>query len=158
MTFIAGPFTVEYGVGVTVGQARDLTIEWFENGQPIVGDNFGSEVQDEVLQGIEVFVELILLEWNVVVAKELAWPFHGTVGTGPVIGSLTSTITFKSLILTATAGTTAFGLTGENVWTFPRTKLAKGFPVRIFKQPALREIPLRLRVYPDANNVFFTTA
>ena len=157
MTSIAGPFTVEYG-GSTTGQARDLTIEWFENGQPIVGDNFGSEVQDEVLQGIEVFVELTLLEWNIAEARELFWPFHPNVGTGPVIGSLTSTIAYKSLVLTAALGTTAAALTAENVWTFPKTKLAKGFPVRIFNQPALREMPLRLRVYPDASNVFFTTS
>jgi len=156
VTFIAGPFTVQYG-GATTGQARDLTIEWFEHGQAIVGDNFGLEVQDDVLQGIDVFIELILMEWNIAEAKELAWPFHATVGTGPKIGSLTSTIAYKSLVLTVIAGSTAAALAGEDVWTFPKTKLAKGFPVRIFKQPVLREIPLRLRVYPDANNVFFTT-
>jgi hypothetical protein len=158
MTFIAGPFTVEYGSGVSVGQARDLTIEWFENGQPILGDNFGLEIQDEVLQGIEVFVELTLLEWDITVAQELYWPFHATLGTGPVIGSLNSTIAYKSLILTAAAGTTAFALSAQNVWTFPLTKLAKGFPVRILTRAVNREIVLRLRVYPNATNVFFVVS
>ncbi len=158
MTFIAGPFAVEYGAAVSVGQARDLTIEWFENGQPILGDNFGLEIQDEVLQGIEVFVELTLLEFDITVARELYWPFHGTFGTGPVIGSLTSTIAYKSLILTAAAGTTAFALSNENVWTFPLTKLAKGFPVRILKQPVLRDVVLRLRVYPNSSNIFFAVS
>ena len=70
MTFIAGPFTVEYGSGNSTGQARDLTIEWFENGQPILGDNFGLEIQDEVLQGIEVFVEKTLIEFDITDAQE----------------------------------------------------------------------------------------
>jgi len=158
MTFIAGAFTGQIG-GLEVGQAAEgFTIEWFSNQQPITGDVSGRTPQDHVLQNIEVFIEVTMLEWDATGAQALFWPFHATFGRGPVIGSLGSTIAFPQLVLTEVAGTTAAAVVGQSVWTFPDVQLQEGFPVRILFAPALRDIVLRLRVYPDASNVFFTVA
>ncbi len=156
MSFIAGGFTAVYG-GTTIGQIQEgFTMEWSELTQEIRGNNFAGEVQDEVLQGIDLFLEFILMEFNQAAARELYWPFHATFGRGPVIGSLKSTIAYKSLVLTAVAGTPAAANAAEDVYTFAQTKLAAGFPVRLLKAPVLKTIQMRMRVYPDASNVFFT--
>ena len=156
MTFIAGAFTAAHG-GNTLGQIRDgFTVEWFSHGQLITGDNFAQTPQDTVHQGLEVFLEATLMEFNAVAAQGLMWPFHATFGRGPVIGSLGSDISYSSLVFTAVTGTPADTL--ENTWTFAQPKLAEGFPMRIIMQPALREVPLRLRIFPDSSNVFFVVA
>lgn len=158
MPFIAGAFTATIG-GNTIGQAQEgFTIEWFSNQQPITGDVSGRTPQDHVLQNIEVFVEVTLMEWNATGAQSLFWPFNATLGTGPIIGSLASGIAFLPLVLTAVAGTPAAGIAAQDLWTFPDVQLQEGFPVRILLAPAHRDIVLRLRVYPDASNVFFTVA
>ena len=159
MAFIAGAFNASLG-GNAVGVTREgFNIEWFSNTQPIVGDNFGRTPQDYVHQNIEVFIEVTLLEWNQsAAALALYWPFHATFGTGPIVGSLGTNIGFPQLILTAIAGTPAAGLTTEDVWTFPNVQLQEGFPMRILLASTLREIVLRLRVYPSSSNVFFTVA
>ena len=131
------------------------------NQQAIIGDVGGRTPQDHIYQNLEVFVEMTLLEWNsTAAAKALYWPFNATFGTGPVIGSLASTIAFPQLILTAVANTPAAGVTNETVYTFPDVQLQEGFPMRILLAPALRDIVLRLRVYPSTTqpNVFFTVA
>ena len=160
MPFIAGGFTATLG-GNPIGQlAEGFTIEWFSNQQPITGDNLGRTPQDHVMQNIEVFVEMTLLEWNAhaTASQSLFWPFNATLGTGPIVGSLASGIAFLPLVLTAVVGTPADGISAQNLWTFPDVQLQEGFPVRILLAPALRDIVLRLRVYPDSSNVFFTVA
>lgn len=160
MPFIAGGFVATLNpAAVVVGQvAEGFTIEWFSNQQPITGDVSGRTPQDHVMQNIEVFVELTLLEWNATAAQALFWPFHADFGTGPIIGSLASGIAFRELVLTAVTGTPADGISAQNLWTFPDVQLQEGFPVRILLAPSLREIVLRLRVYPSSSNVFFTVA
>lgn len=156
MTFIAGAFTATHG-GNVLGQIRDgFTVEWFSHGQLITGDNFAQTPQDMVHQGLEVFVEATLMEFNAVAAKTLMWPYHSTFGRGPVIGSLGSDLSYSPLVFTAVAGTPAKAL--ETSWTFAQPKLVEGFPLRIIMRPALREVPLRLRIFPDSNNVFFVVA
>ena len=153
MAFIAGAFTATSG-GAGLGQASEgFTIEWFSNQQPIIGDVSGRTPQDHIMQNIEVFVEVTLLEWNnSAAAQALYWPFNATFGTGPIIGSLASAIGFPQLILTAVAGTPAAGVAGQTVWTFPDVQLQEGFPMRVLLAPALRDIVLRLRVYPSSAN------
>lgn len=159
MTFIAGAFTATIGGAPITGQvAEGFTIEWFSNQQPITGDVGGRTPQDHVMQNIEVFVEMTLLEFDANGAQSLFWPFHATLGTGPVVGSLASTIAFPQLILTAVAGTTAAAHTSHTIWTFPDVQLQEGFPLRILRAPVLLDVVLRLRVYPSAANVFFTVA
>ena len=158
MPFIAGAFEAVIG-GNTAGQIMEgFTIEWFSNQQPIIGDARGRTPQDHVMQNIEVFVELTLMEWDAVGAQSLFWPVNATLGTGPIIGSLATGIAFPQLVLTAVGDTTAAGITAQDTWTFPDVQLQEGFPVRILLAPALRDVVLRLRVYPNSSNVFFTAS
>jgi len=61
---IAGQYTATIG-GLTVGQVTDgITIEHFANKRLITGDNEGLTPQDAVFQGLEVFVEFTLMEFN----------------------------------------------------------------------------------------------
>lgn len=155
MSFIAGGFTATYG-GSALGTIRNgFTLEWTGDEEIIRGDNLGTAAQDAVLIGQDVFVEFELAEWNAAGAQAAMWPWGGATGSGGTLGRLASDID-EQLILTAIAGTSSAALTGEDVYTFPKCKLAEGFPVRILLATRLRTVPLRFRVYPDASNVYFT--
>jgi hypothetical protein len=163
MAFIAGAFAATFE-GAPIGQIEDgFTIEYFSHRRMITGDNAGRAPQDGINLGLEVFVEFTLLEWPAIgntCLDSLQWPFANadgvvTIGDHGVIGELDSE-SVEPLVLTAVAGTSAAGLTTDDVWTFPNTMLAEGYPVRITLSPDLRTLPLRLRVYPDTNGVYFT--
>jgi len=168
MTFIAGAFDALWGAQ-DIGQVKDgFTIEYFAHKQLITGDKFGRAPQDAVNLGLECFVEFTLIDWPVVGTQKLVqllWPHslagdgasftHGDVG---VIGELDSK-NVEALQLTAKTGTSSAGLTAETQWIFTLSILAEGFPVRLLLSPELREVPLRLRVYPNTTTgVFFTRA
>ena len=172
MAFIAGAFTAQWtGPGgtpaiATIGQVENgFTIEYFANKQLITGDNFAQAPQDAVMQGLEVFVEFTLLEWNAANAGELFWPYDATFpgNFGTAFSALGKVGTLDSaragtLTLTAVTNTPSATLTSEDVYTFTSCVIAEGFPVRILLNPELRTVPLRLRVYPSAAGVYFTTA
>ena len=171
MTFIAGAYTVEVDQSggssdVSVGQIESgITLEWVTNKQLVSGDNQGDTPQDAVFQGKELFVSFTLMETELLRARLLYWPYatsssgatlEGVYGTQGVIGRLDvgSTITQK-ITFTSTAGTTAAAAPATLI--IPRAILAEDVPVRIKFGPVLRDVTLRLRAYPDASGVFFTT-
>lgn len=160
MTFIAGPYVVSYN-GTTVGQCRDITIEHFVNKQLITGDNLAATPQDAVYQGMEVFVEFTMMEHDNVFALDAFWPYSGTDGVPGQVGRLdVASSLAKVLLLTAVAGTTAGAVTLED-FNATLAILAEGFPVRILQAPALKEVPIRMRLYPDvaqSNRFYFFTA
>ena len=155
MSFIAGGYTVTYD-GATIGQIMDgITIEHVAQKQLIVGDNFGQTPQDAVYQGMECFVEFVCMEYNQAKAKLAFWPYHATFGTISTVGRTdVGSSLVKTLVMTSTAGTPA--ATQPTSVTATRAILAEGFPVRLLFAPALREIPFRFRLYPDASGLFFT--
>lgn len=166
MSYIAGPFTASFDAAV-VGQVKDgFNIQYFSNKQLIVGDNQGLTPQDAVNLGYECFVEFTLQEWDAAAAKDVFWPQtsgnlptfgHSFNETTIPVGTLDSSF-WKQLILTAVAGSPAAGLTGEDVYTFPRATLAENFPVDILLSARLREVFVRLRLYPDSSYRFFYVA
>ncbi len=150
MTFIAGPYTVQYN-GALIGQARDVNIEHFADKQLITGDNFGTSPQDAVYQGMEVFVDMVMMEHNVATALDCFWPYNDTDGVPGQVGRLdVASSLAKVMLLTAVVGTTA--ATAPATLTAALAILAEGFPVRILYGPAHREVPVRLRLYPDSAN------
>ena len=168
---IAGRYTATINNGggaLSIGQVTDgITIEHFANKRLITGDNEGLTPQDAVFQGLEVFVEFTLMEFNKAGVFDLFWPYSSTLGAQGTVGRLdvASSLT-GSLVMTAVAGTTAADTaTGGgaeaaaglgNTLTFPRVMLAEGFPVRMLHGPLdYRSIPLRLRVYPNASSIFY---
>lgn len=162
MPFIAGGYTVTYG-GAALGQIADgITIEHFVNKQLITGDNYALTPQDAVYQGEECFMEFTLMEYNAAAARSAFWPYAASYGLHGIVGRLdVGSSLVAALVMTAVAGTPAAS-TPATV-TASRAVLAEGFPVRILFQPALREVPLRMRLYlsdpagaaPDGTEAFF---
>ena len=156
MSFLAGAYTVTHG-GATIGQINGgTTIEHFVNKQLVTGDNQGLSPQDAVFQGEEVFMEMQLMEYDLAQAKLAFWPYAATFGVAGIVGRLDvqSALT-KTIVLTAVAGTPADTLNEPQSLTAGRAILAEGFPVRMLFAPRTREIPLRFRLYQQANGNYF---
>jgi hypothetical protein len=161
--FIAGKYTATFGATPgALGQSKDgIRLNHTIFKQLITGDNFAQAPQNAVYQGAECFVQWTLIEYNAAKVLALLFPYAATPGTYldmGVIGrldvldvALTNNIS-QQLILTALAGTPAAA--SPATITLPLTVLAEGFPVEILMAPALREVPIRLRVYPNASGVF----
>lgn len=171
MTFIAGAYTVQVDItggstDVSLGQIESgINLEWVTNKQLVTGDNQGDTAQDAVFQGKELFVGFTLMETELLRARLLYWPYstagtgatlEGVYGTQGIIGRLdVASIITQKLTFTAIAGTTAAA--SPATITIPRAILAEDVPVRIKFGPVLRDVTLRLRAYPDAAGLFFTT-
>ncbi len=156
MSFLSGAYTVTYG-GATIGQVNGgTTIEHFANKQLVTGDNQGLSPQDSVFQGYEVFMEMQLMEYDQAQAKAAFWPYAAQYGQAGVVGRLDVQSSLTSIIvLTAVTGTPAQVIGDPLTLTAGRAILAEGFPVRMLFAPRTREIPLRFRLYQQANNFYF---
>lgn len=153
MSFICGKYSATLGASA-LGQTADgyrVSHSLFK--RIITGDNFADTPQDAILRGAEMFVAARLIEYNAAGALNAFWPLAATIYDMGVIGRLDSAVA-DSLVLTALAGTPA--ATVPATATFLLTTLAEGFPVELLFAPDLREVPLRLRVYPSASGVFGT--
>ncbi|MEX2176192.1 MAG: hypothetical protein WD872_17655 [Pirellulaceae bacterium] len=153
MSFIAGRFTATLGASALGQTADGFRVSHQSFARQIVGDALAQTPQDAIHQGAEMFVAARLIEYNAAGAQNAFWPFSTTIYDLGVIGRLYSAIA-DSLILTALAGTPAAAIPATA--TFLLTVLADGFPVELLFSPDLREVPLRLRVYPNSNGVFGT--
>lgn len=155
MSFIAGRYSATWN-SLAVGQTANgfrLSNEFFK--RLITGDNFGETPQDAVYRGGRMGIDFTLLEADAAAAQTLAWPYNatkfdlGTIGRLDVGSSLA-----KSLVLTAVAGTSAAATPATQ--THPLTILQEGYPVEALYASDLRDIPLRLRIYPNSSGVFGT--
>lgn len=155
MSFLAGRYTATLN-SLALGQTADglrMSHSFFK--QLITGDAMAQAPQDAVYQGAELFMAMRLIEYNAAGALTAMWPYHATFLNMGVIGRLdVGSSIATSLILTAVANTPAAATPAT--LTLPTTILAEGFPVELLFAPALREIPLRQRVYPNSSGVFGT--
>lgn len=149
MAFIAGGYTAVWN-NLALGQAADgyrLQHQFFK--RLISGDSYADAPQDAVYRGGELAIAFRLIEFDAAAIQTLKWPYHatkwtlGTVGRTDVGSSLA-----KILVLTAVAGTPAAS-TPASI-TCALSILHENFPVEILYAPDLREIPIRLRVYPNS--------
>lgn len=153
MSFICGRYSATLAANA-LGQTADgyrVSHQLFK--RLITGDAFAQTPQDAILQGAEMFIQARLIEYNAAGALNAFWPLASTIYDMGVIGRLDTAIA-DSLILTALASTPAAATPATA--TFLLTTLAEGFPVELLFAPDLREIPLRLRVYPSSQGVFGT--
>lgn len=154
MSFIAGQYTATYG-GAAVGQAAEgfrLSHQFFK--RLITGDSYAEAPQDAVYRGAAVELGFTAIEYNAAAMASLIWPYGtlldmGRVGRTDVGSSLT-----KALVLTAVAGTPAANAPAS--LTLTAAILKEGFPVDLLMAPDLREVPLRLRAYPNTSGIFGT--
>jgi hypothetical protein len=152
--FIAGGYTATYNAKA-IGQAAQgyrISQQFFQ--RLVTGDSMAESPQDAVYRGMEMHVAMNLIEYGAAGIQDIMCPYAtqwamGQVGRMDITSSLA-----KSLILTAVAGTPAAATPATA--TFLTSILAEGFPVELLFAPDLREVPMRLRVYPNAAGVFGT--
>lgn len=149
MAFISGGYTATWN-SLAMGQAADgyrLSHQVFK--RIITGDTYAESPQDAVYRGAEASIQFTLIAYDSAAVQTLKWPYSatkwqiGTVGTTDQGSSLV-----KSLILTAVAGTPASATPATA--TFAQAILHESFPVEVLFAPNLRELPIRMRLYPSS--------
>lgn len=154
-SFIAGRYTATWNalaIGITADGLR-LNHKFFK--RLITGDNFAEAPQDAVYRGAEMFIGWTGIQYDAAALPTIMWPYAATLYDMGVIGTTdVGSSKAKSLILTAVAGTPAAAAPATA--TFLTSILAEGFPVELLFAPDLREVPLRLRIYPNSSGVFGT--
>lgn len=156
MSFIAGKYAITYGsTPGSAGQTKldSVRVSHQAYKQIVTGDNFGEAAQDGIYRGMDMFAVYTMIEYNAAKAGAIFWPYAATLWDMGVIGRLDTGVA-EPLILTALAGTPAASTPAT--LTFPDAILAEGFPVEILFAPALREVPIRQRLYPNSSGVFGT--
>lgn len=155
MGFIAGRYTATWN-SLALGQSADgLRVMHQIFKRLITGDAWGDTPQDGIYRGAAVMVSVNLIEYNAAAIATLKWPYNATAWDMGVIGRLdVGSSLVKSLVLTAVASTPAAS-TPASI-TMANTILAENFPVEILLAPDLREVPIRLRTYPNGSGVFAT--
>lgn len=156
--FVAGPYTATYNAKALGQTAEGFTISHQFLKRLVQGDAYGQTPQDAVYQGREQFVSARFIEAMEAGVRDLVEPYAdvpetpyylgrpGVLDVRGVGGSSPQAIA-KSLVLTAIAGTPAAN-DGPATATFLRSILAEGQAVDVLLGPDLREVPVRLRVYP----------
>lgn len=148
--FIAGRMTAFYS-GATIGQVSDgFTIEHIPRKRLITGDVMGPDTpQDAVFRGHDVFIEFDLMEYDATSVSNVIWPY-GTLGVAPDVGRMdvASSLT-AALILTDTGVAAVPAENKPHTLTADRAILAPGFPVQLLLDPDLRQIPIRMQLYPN---------
>jgi len=154
-TFIAGRYTATWN-SLALGQTAD----GFRSSHSIfkrliTGDAFAQAPQDAIYQGAEVFMAGRLIQYDAAAMPTIMWPYASTFLDMGIIGRAdVGTSLAKSLILTAISGTPAAA--APATLTLPNSILAEGFPIELLFAPDLREVPLRMRVYPNSSGIFGT--
>ena len=153
MGFIAGRYTATYNA-LALGQTADgFRLNWQLFGQEIRGDAFGQTVQDTVNQGADMDLAARFIEYNAAAMASAMWPLSATPWDMGVVGRLdVGSSIAKAIVLTAVSGTPAAAVPAT--MTLSLASLKKGTPVEILMAPALREVPLRFRIYPNSNGAF----
>lgn len=158
--FAAGPYAVTFNsssLGLFVGDLQAPTVEVQTKTQPIDNsDKYGRTTLGALHQGADAFFQGTFMEWNTA-QKAALWPFGvlGVVGThGGDLYDLA-----QALVLTAQAGTPA-ATSGPATLTASKACLAPNFNTRFLFSSVLREVPIRLQLFPYLNvstPVHFTT-
>lgn len=148
--FIAGRMTVTYG-GSAVGQLGDgFTIEHTPRKRLITGDVFGPDTpQDAVFRGHDVFIEFDIMEYDAAASASIIWPY-GSLGTATAAGRMDVASSLTAALVFSDTGVAAVPAEDKpHTLTADRAILAAGFPVHLLLEPALREIHIRMQLYPN---------
>jgi hypothetical protein len=157
MTFIAGPYTATYqpalggSTGLTLGITEDgFEIETVPYADLIRGDNLGESIQDGVYRGKDVYISMVLEEWDLDGVQRLMQPYTDRdsitdVGEITQVGRLLTAMA-GILILTPVAGTGA--ATSAGILTASKAIIAPGFPLRQLLATRHRKIPIRMLLLP----------
>jgi hypothetical protein len=150
--FVSGPYRVSYG-GNTVGHTeRGVEMEHSPFEEPIIADFMGDSKVDGVYTGADVFMSMVLQEWDILGAKNAFWPYATNFGSSGLVGRLQSDMpTFggsgSSLVLTVIPGSRAASV-GPATITAPLTVTPGGNTMRHLFASRHRKVPIRLQCLP----------
>jgi len=148
MTFIAGPYTWTFNSN-SLGIMEDApALEHTNAGANISGDNLGDSIQDSVYRGGNLFVNVVLQEWDLTACQEAfaPWATAGDKGLVGQPGKLFSSWA-APLIGTVVTGTTAT----PALVNFKKAVIAPGFSVQQLLGTRLRQLPIRFLILPYAD-------
>lgn len=152
--FAAGGYTATYNA-LAIGQTAQgyrLSHNFFK--RIITGDLRAQSPQDAVYQGAEMHIQFNLIEYMQAGVAGIMWPYANYLSLG-VVGRLDVQQNLVSpLVLTAVATTPAARALSPATLTLPLCMLAEGFPVELLMAPDLKEVPIRLRIYPSDDAIF----
>ena len=163
--FVAGAYTATYNAKA-LGQTADGYRFSFEVFKRIVTGDLGAQTpQDSIYQGMAMFLAARLIEADKAGILDLVHPYADTIGTPWALGKIglldvrgqgtgSPTVRAKQVVLTAVTGTTAAN-DMQATMTMPLAILAENFPVEVLLAPDLREVPIRLRIYPNMSTLLF---
>lgn len=147
-SFTSGRYTATWNA-LACGQVKDgFRISHQFMKRLIQGDRWGDTAQDAIIRGMEVTVEFTVIEFGAAAVQTLINPYSagyvfGGIGKLDVAGAFA-----KPLVLTAME--TNPGPLPATI-TLYQTILHENFPVTLLQAADLREVPLRLRAYPNAD-------
>lgn len=160
-TFIAGRMSAVYNavdVGIT-RQGHEIEIQ-LKAELIDETDLYGLSVIDAILRGGDAFYNAVFREYKAGSISCLTTPFTGTLGVltsaAAPLGTLASDKAL-ALVLTATTGTPAAA--APATLTASKALLAENYPVKIISDSRLKELPIRMRLFPyvSTNTIWFST-
>ncbi len=162
-TLIAGRMSATYNsvdVGIT-RQGHEIEIQ-LKAEMIDESDLYGLSTIDALLRGGDAFYSATFREYKAGSISVLTRPFGGTLGlltnAANPMGVLASDKA-QALVLTATANTPAASSPAS--LTASKALLAENYPVKIVHDSRLKELPVRMRLYPYASSsdtIFFSTS
>lgn len=123
-------------------------------------DLYGMSTIDAVVRGGDAFYQANFREYKAGSLTQFTTPFGGTLGllvnAANPIGVLASGLA-KALVLTSTTGTPAAA--APATLTASKALLAENYPVKLLFDSRLREVPIRMRLYPyvSTDTIWFST-
>lgn len=161
-TLISGRYSAAYDA-VDAGMTRQGHEIEVSLKQEMVdeSDLYGLSVIDAVLRGGDCFYQANFREYKAGSLGIFTAPFGGTLGllanAANPLGVLASNLA-KALVLTSTTGTPAAA--APATLTASKALLAENYPVKLLFDSRLREVPVRMRLYPYTNStdtIWFST-
>lgn len=154
--FAAGPYDGVFGtstvtLGLMTGAEQSPMVEIQRHGQLINNTHkFGRTPIGQINQGAEAFFSAILQEYNTSLLA-LLWNYPDatvSIGKMPAIGTDDVASYAQPVVLTR-QGTTLATTTGPATITMSRATMVEDFFLRYVFGPILREMPIRMRLYPS---------
>jgi len=146
-SFIAGAYSWTYGAA-SLGVVEDACqMEVTPVVDPITGDNLGATIQDGVYRGGNMYLNMVLQQYDAVAAKAAFWPYADTFGKTGIVGTLISAYAY-ALVGTKISGPNAVP---TNI-TASYAVLAPGFPISMLFGSRHRNVPVRFLLLPFTYN------
>lgn len=150
--FVAGPYRISYGAATLGHTERGIEMDFNPHEEPIIVDFMGDSKVDGVYTGGDVFLSMVLQEWDQAGARNAFWPYAPFFGSSGLIGRLQSDLPIfggggSAMVMTVIPGSRA-AIVGPVTITAPITVLPGGQAIRHLFAARHRKVPLRLQCLP----------